>query len=191
MVQGAGSVEPYRYTLAAAQSGEKLGVEMALRRVTGLLTKGDRCCGVTFEGGQRSADAVVLAMGPWTEEASSWCHTPIPVVPLKGQILRLQLAGEPLRTSLHWAGSYASSKPDGLVWAVARWSAHCGERARRAKSLFGHRCGPQGHSLEHRHEPRSGRYDTSRNQRSPRPDLSGSWSVPERLMQDGLLAMGR
>ena len=117
LVQGAGSVEPYRYTLAAAQSGEKLGVEMALRRVTGLLTKGDRCCGVTFEGGQRSADAVVLAMGPWTEEASSWCHTPIPVVPLKGQILRLQLAGEPLRTSLHWAGSYASSKPDGLVWA--------------------------------------------------------------------------
>jgi glycine oxidase len=117
LVQGAGSVEPYRYTLAAAQAGEKLGVEMALRRVTGLLTQGDRCCGVSFEGGQRAADAVVLAMGPWTEEASSWCQAPIPLVPLKGQILRLQLAGEPLRTSLHWGGSYAASKPDGLVWA--------------------------------------------------------------------------
>ena len=111
LVQGAGSVEPYRYTLAAAQAGEKLGVEMALRRVTGLLTQGDRCCGVSFEGGQRAADAVVLAMGPWTEEASSWCQAPIPLVPLKGQILRLQLAGEPLRTSLHWGGSYAASKP--------------------------------------------------------------------------------
>ena len=117
LVQGAGSVEPYRYTLAAAQAGEKLGVEMALRRVTGLLTQGDRCCGVSFEGGQRAADAVVLAMGPWTEEASSWCQAPIPLVPLKGQILRLQLAVEPLRTSLHWGGSYAASKPDGLVWA--------------------------------------------------------------------------
>ena len=117
LVQGAGSVEPYRYTLAAAQAGEKLGVEMVLRRVTGLLFQGDRCCGVTFEGGQRSADAVVLAMGPWTEEASFWCQAPIPLVPLKGQILRLQLAGEPLRTSLHWGGSYAASKLDGLVWA--------------------------------------------------------------------------
>ena len=117
LVQGAGSVEPYRYTLAAAQAGEKLGVEMALRRVTGLLTQGDRCRGVTFHGGQREADAVVLAMGPWTEEASSWCQVPIPVIPLKGQILRLKLDGEPLRCSLHWSGSYTASKPDGLVWA--------------------------------------------------------------------------
>ncbi len=62
-------------------------------------------------------NAVVLAMGPWTEGASSWCQSPIQVTPLKGQILRLQLAGEPLRTSLHWAGSYATTKPDGLVWA--------------------------------------------------------------------------
>ena len=42
---------------------------------------------------------------------------PNPLEPLKGQILRLQLAGEPLGTSLHWAGSYAASKPAGLVWA--------------------------------------------------------------------------
>ena len=117
LVQGAGSVEPYRFTLAAAQAGEKLGVEMTLRRVTGLLAEGDRCRGVTFEGGQMEAGAVVLAMGPWTEEASSWCQTPIPVAPLKGQILRLQLTGAPLQTSLHWGGSYAASKPDGLVWA--------------------------------------------------------------------------
>ena len=47
---------------------------MALWRVTGLLTQGDRCCGVTFEGEQRSSDAVVLAMGPWSEEASDWCQ---------------------------------------------------------------------------------------------------------------------
>ena len=31
LVQGVGPVEPYRYSLAAAQAGEKLGVEMALR----------------------------------------------------------------------------------------------------------------------------------------------------------------
>ena len=211
LVRGAGSVEPYRYTLAAAQAGEKLGVEMALRRVTGLLTQGDRCCGVTFEGGQMEADAVVLAIGPWTEEASSWCQVPIPVVPLKGQILRLQLGGEPLRASLHWGGSYAGSKPDGLVWAgtteervgfdedTTTWGRDkvMGDLLRMApflssaelihqtaclrplsrdglpivgkvpgwqNPLLRHRSGPQGHSLEHGHEPRAGRCDTSRNQ---------------------------
>ncbi len=81
-MQGAGSVEPYRYTLAAAQAGEKLGVEMALGRVTGLITQGDRCCGVTFQGGQMEADAVVLAMGPWREGASDWYQAPISLEPL-------------------------------------------------------------------------------------------------------------
>jgi len=116
-LQGAGSVDPYRYTLAAAEAGEQLGVEMVLRRVTGLLTEGDRCLGVTFENGQVRAGAVVLAMGPWTEQASSWCRVNIPVTPLKGQIIRLKLEGEPLKNSLHYGGSYAASKPDGLVWA--------------------------------------------------------------------------
>jgi glycine/D-amino acid oxidase-like deaminating enzyme len=64
--QRTGAVEAYRYNLAAAQAGEKLGVEMAQRRVTGLLTKGDRCLGVTFGSSQMESQAVVLAMGPWS-----------------------------------------------------------------------------------------------------------------------------
>jgi glycine oxidase len=116
-VQGAASVEPYRYTLSASQAGERAGVEILLRRVTGLISKADRCLGVTFEGGRREAGTVVLAMGPWSGEASSWCQFNIPVRPLKGQILRLQQKGAPIKTSLHWRGSYAVTKPDGLVWA--------------------------------------------------------------------------
>ena len=91
LVQGAGSVEPYRYALAAAQADGKLGVEMALRRVIGLLIQGDRCFGVTFEAGQVEGDAVVLAMSPWTEEVSAWCRALIPVVPLKGQRMGLSV----------------------------------------------------------------------------------------------------
>ena len=115
--QRAGSVEPYRHTLAAAQSAEKLGTEIILRRVTGLLTQGDRCLGVTFQDGELEAGVVVLAMGPWTNEAASWCRAKIPVSPLKGQILRLRHGGGPIRTSIYYAGSYVVSKPDGLTWA--------------------------------------------------------------------------
>ena len=116
-IQGGASVEPYRYTLSASQAAERAGTELLLRRATGLISKADRCLGVTFEGGQLEAETVVLAMGPWASEASSWCRFNIPVSPLKGQILRLQHSGAPIKTSLYWGGSYAITKPDGLVWA--------------------------------------------------------------------------
>jgi glycine oxidase len=115
--QGTGTVEAYRYNLAAAQAGEKRGVEMAQRRVTGLLSQGDRCLGVTFGNSRMEAHAVVLALGPWAGQASSWCRFNIPVRPLKGQIIRLQLTADPMRASLNYRGSYAASKPDGLIWA--------------------------------------------------------------------------
>ena len=116
-VQNAASVEPYRHTLAAAQSAEKHGVEMVLRRVTGLVSQGDRCTGVTFDGGRLEAGMVVLAMGPWTGQASAWCGLEIPVRPLKGQILRLENDAGPIKTSLYCSGSYVVTKPDGLTWA--------------------------------------------------------------------------
>lgn len=116
-IRGTGAVEAYQYNLAAAQAAEKLGAEIVLRRATGLLSRGDRCLGVTLENGRMEAEAVVLAMGPWTQNASQWCRFKIPVGPLKGQILRLQPETGPLPVSLHYYGSYAASKPDRLVWA--------------------------------------------------------------------------
>jgi len=41
----------------------------------------------------------------------------LPVSPLKGQVIRLQLTTDPMRASLNYDGSYAASKPDGLIWA--------------------------------------------------------------------------
>lgn len=117
-VQRSASLEPYQYTLAALQSAERSGVQTVLRRVTGLLRRGDRCTGVTYAGGQMEAEVVVLANGPWASQASAWCGVDIPVVPLKGQILRLKLAeGSGLANSLHSGGSYMALKPDGLLWA--------------------------------------------------------------------------
>ena len=115
--QGTGAIEAYRYNLAAAQAAEKFGAEILLRRVTGLISQGGRCSGVTLETGQLEAGAVVLAVGPWSHQASSWCGVELPVSPLKGQVIRLQLTADPMRASLNYAGSYAASKPDGLIWA--------------------------------------------------------------------------
>ena len=115
--ENSGSVEPYRYTLAAAQAAEKLGVEMALRRARGLVKGAGRCLAVQIDGGQINAGAVVMAMGPWTGQASEWCGAALPVTPLKGQILRLQHPSHQVKSSIYYKGSYVSSKPDGLIWA--------------------------------------------------------------------------
>ena len=116
--QGSGAVEAYRYNLAVAQAAEKYGATILQRRVTGLLGgNGGSCRGVTLESGELEGGAVVLAGGPWVGEMSAWCGVNIPVRPLKGQIIRLQLPDNPMVASLNYAGSYAASKPDGLIWA--------------------------------------------------------------------------
>ena len=56
-------------------------------------------------------------MGPWTARASEWFGVPLPVHPLKGQIIRLQAPGAPYALSVGHLGNYAMTKPsDGLVW---------------------------------------------------------------------------
>ena len=113
---GSGAVEGYRHTLAMAQAAEKLGAEILYGRVTGLDRAGDGVA-VSMGGNVLEADVAVLAIGPWCQEAETWTGASIPVVPFKGQILRLQLEGKELQTTLGWGKSYAASKPDGLIWA--------------------------------------------------------------------------
>ena len=47
----------------------------------------------------------------------TWIGVPIEVRPLKGQILRLQAPGPPVVCSVGWGHNYATTKPDGLLWA--------------------------------------------------------------------------
>ena len=115
--QGPGALEAYRFVLAAMRAGERHGVEMLQRRATGLVSEGARCTGITLENGHIDAGVVVLAMGPWTQQASAWCGVDIPVTPLKGQILRLRSDNKPIDLSINYKGSYVAAKWDGLIWA--------------------------------------------------------------------------
>ena len=117
-VQGSADVEPYRLTLALAQAAERLGVTMRTGQVTGLRRSGDHVVAVVLDGEEIAAERVVLAMGPWANDASKWLGTPVPVGPLKGQIIRLKAAGDPISISVGHGKSYVMTKPsDGLIWA--------------------------------------------------------------------------
>ena len=118
-------VEPYKLTLGLWQAAERRGARLVNRAVTGVIKSGGHVTGVQAGGEKLSAGAVVIAAGPWSAEAGKWLGMHIPVEPLKGQVLRLEAPEPPMEVSLWWAGDYAASKPDGLVW-VGTTEEHAG-----------------------------------------------------------------
>src|SRR5215470_8113737 len=117
LTEGGGAVEPYRLVLALTRAAERLGVRVRHGRAIGLRRDGGRVTGVVLERETLSCASAVLALGPWSAEASDWIGVPIDVRPLKGQILRLQAPGPPIECSVGWGHNYATTKTDGLLWA--------------------------------------------------------------------------
>jgi glycine oxidase len=117
LIEGGGAVEPYRLVLALTRAAERLGVRVRHGRAIGLRRDGGRVTGVVLEREVLSCATAVLALGPWSAEASDWIGVPIDVRPLKGQILRLQAPGPPVTCSVGWGHHYATTKTDGLLWA--------------------------------------------------------------------------
>src|SRR5229473_985960 len=117
LTEGGGAVEPYRLVLALTRAAERLGVMVRHGRAIGVRRAGGRTTGVVLERELLSCAAAVLALGPWSAEASDWIGVPIDIRPLKGQILRLKAPGPPVDCSVGWGHNYATTKPDGLLWA--------------------------------------------------------------------------
>jgi glycine oxidase len=117
LIEGTAGVEPYRLVLALTRAAERLGVTVRHGRAIGLRRGGGRVTGVVLEREVIACSTVVLALGPWSAEASDWIGVPIDVRPLKGQILRLQAPGPPVECSVGWGHNYATTKTDGLLWA--------------------------------------------------------------------------
>ncbi|HXJ81272.1 MAG TPA: FAD-dependent oxidoreductase [Candidatus Methylomirabilis sp.] len=117
LMDGTADVEPYKLVLALTRASEAMGVTVRHGRVTGLRSAGSQVSAVLLERGEITCSTVVLALGPWSGETSAWLRVPIDVRPLKGQILRLRAPGPPVPCSVGWGHNYATTKPDGLLWA--------------------------------------------------------------------------
>lgn len=84
-VRGAGRVtvyqlEPYKYTLGYAQAAEKMGCKVKQGEVIGFGTNGGKITSVKLASGKTiEADAVVIAMGPWTGKGTSWLGKELPI----------------------------------------------------------------------------------------------------------------
>lgn len=71
-------VHPHKFTSAVMNAAIAQGAELRTGRVTGIVRDGDgtRAKGVQIEDGIIEADAVVIAMGPWSLLAAQWMRLP-------------------------------------------------------------------------------------------------------------------
>jgi glycine/D-amino acid oxidase-like deaminating enzyme len=76
-------VNPAGFTNGMMRAAQARGARLRLGRVTGLLRRGGDVVGVDLDGEAIEADAIVIAMGPWSALAARWLSLP-PVFGLKG-----------------------------------------------------------------------------------------------------------
>ena len=110
------SLDSQDFTRALHAAAEHSGSTLRPGTVRGLEIRHDQATHVLLDDGEIECGQVVLAMGPWSRQAESWLNTYIPVDPLKGEILRMRLPGDPLEHDVSGDGASIYAKPDGLAW---------------------------------------------------------------------------
>ena len=114
-IGGQAQVDAYRLTLAFAQAAEALGVAIRYGEVTGLRTEGGRVKGLDTSLGPIDSDTVVLAIGSWSKRIEEWIGMDVPVEPLKGQTIHVEIPGAPLPCMIHHVDRYVAPKLGGTV----------------------------------------------------------------------------
>lgn len=110
----------YEYTLALWRAAERQGASLLEGEAVGLQTDDSRVTGVALaDGGVLGCGAVAIASGPWCADAADWLGVSIPVKPLKGEIVRLRLAGTPIAYDCAGADVTVGNRADGLVWVAS------------------------------------------------------------------------
>ncbi|MDE2939141.1 MAG: FAD-dependent oxidoreductase [Chloroflexota bacterium] len=104
------------YTQTLADAAQKNGATIRPGVARGVRLDNGRVLSVILADGEITCDQLVLAAGPWSREAEQWLDFSVPVDPLKGEILRLEMHGPALGGDLNGAGASVYPRADGLVW---------------------------------------------------------------------------
>lgn len=109
------AVEPRSLVRAAWLSAQRRGVRVLTGTgVQRFRVEGGICRGVETDAGPLEAEAVVDAAGAWAAFDQD-ATFPIPVYPVRGQILQLRMEDEPLQTQVCSDEVYLVPRPDGEV----------------------------------------------------------------------------
>ncbi len=89
-IYGNAKLSSFRYTMALAQTAERLGAVSRSGELAGVNTTGDRVRSVMLRDAEIECEHVVFATGPWSGQLEDWLGVRVPVEPLKGEILRMR-----------------------------------------------------------------------------------------------------
>ena len=126
-IQDTAQVHPALFTAAMMRAGQAHGAELRLGTVTGVKHAAGRVSGVEIDGDVIEADAVVIAMGPWSILAAAWLPLPA-VYGLKGHSLVFAtgetIPPEALFLEFEEIGGAVQSpeffpRPDGTIYVCA------------------------------------------------------------------------
>ena len=116
--EASAEIDPAAFTRALIQAAETRGARVQqATRDRAEPQRPERHRGAAGQPDLVRTATVVLAMGPWTSTAAEWIGSPVPITPLKGQILRLRLPPAAAETRFSDTdGNYMARKADGLVY---------------------------------------------------------------------------
>ena len=112
-----GQVNPPQLLEAFVRGAKVCGARIfEATRVTGLMVEGERVSGVHTTQGAFSANAVVLAGGAFSGLLTKQLGIQLPLYPMKGQMIELEVWALPIRANIWNAGNfYVVPKKDGRV----------------------------------------------------------------------------
>ena len=113
---GNATLNSLMFTQALAEGAQKLGATVRAGAARGVRLDNGRVLSVILDDGEIPCGQLVLAAGPWSREAEPWLDISLPVDPLKGEILRLEMHGPALASDFHGAGASLYPRQDELVW---------------------------------------------------------------------------
>jgi glycine oxidase len=116
LTEGNLTVDGHDFTCSLVKAAVQLGVTILHSPALGVVVSGDSVTGIKTPEGIVSCDEVVLATGPWVAETKSWLGINLAVEPVKGEILLMQLDGEPPGYDFTWGLTSLYRRRANQVW---------------------------------------------------------------------------
>ncbi|HEY4383014.1 MAG TPA: glycine oxidase ThiO [Ktedonobacteraceae bacterium] len=115
------SLKPELLTRAYAEAARKLGARFYEHtEVTGIVRSASRVTGVKTASGETiTGSHLVIAAGAWSAHCGEWLDVPLPVSPLRGQILALKQPEVPLQHIIFANDIYIVPKIDNTIYVGA------------------------------------------------------------------------
>ncbi len=117
-------LDSHHFTQALAGSARHLGARFMTGNAREVKSSDGRAESVVLDTGEAIvAGSVVVATGPWAGRRELDGVPKFPLMPIKGEILRLRLPGAEFRYRVGHGGYNVGRKPDGLVWlGTTEWN---------------------------------------------------------------------